>query len=85
MRELGDESKQEHEDFAEYIAEKNPDKLFLVGEDMKTYFLPKLAETEYNQNNILYADKSTELAQKIKELLEQNKQENNKQVFLLVK
>lgn len=53
MRELGQEAEREHKTLAEEVI-KVADKIYLVGENMKKYFLPHATSKGYNKNNILH-------------------------------
>ncbi|MEI6462925.1 MAG: Mur ligase family protein [bacterium] len=65
MRELGTNSRIEHEDLAN-IAFDKADEFFLVGVDMKNYFIPKLLTLGINKYKIHWFDKAGDVAKAIK-------------------
>ncbi|MFH1546883.1 MAG: UDP-N-acetylmuramoyl-tripeptide--D-alanyl-D-alanine ligase [bacterium] len=68
MREMGEETKHEHEEIAER-AVKIADRMVLVGPYMKYYFLPKAISLGFIKDNIFTFEKSSEAAEFIKDIL----------------
>lgn len=65
MRELGTNSRIEHEDLANIAFDKT-DEFFLVGNEMKNYFVPKLLDLGINKYKIHWFDKAGDAARAIK-------------------
>ncbi|MDD3647667.1 MAG: Mur ligase family protein [Candidatus Dojkabacteria bacterium] len=59
MRELGKESKSEHEEIAVRFA-KIADEMILIGPDMKGYFLPKAVKSGFNKSHLHTCDNAWE-------------------------
>jgi len=68
MRELGSNSRIEHEDLAEYTFNK-VDEYFLVGKEMKNFFIPKLINLGINKYKIHYFDKAGDCGKSLEEFL----------------
>jgi UDP-N-acetylmuramyl pentapeptide synthase len=78
MRELWDFSKEEHEKLAEFVLWK-ADFVFVVGESMKKYFLPKMLELWCDSENVKYFENSFKLWEYLKNFLENS---NDKYLLL---
>ena len=81
MRELGEDCEAEHKALGTYLLEKNPEKLFTVGESMKKYLLPELKDKLGNSQHVFHYFDSKEAGEKIVQLLETS----DKKVLLIAK
>ncbi|MEI6887316.1 MAG: hypothetical protein WCK31_03730, partial [bacterium] len=65
MRELGTNSRIEHEDLAN-IAFDKADEFFLVGKEMRNFFIPKLLDLGINKYKIHWFEKAGDAAKALK-------------------
>lgn len=78
MRELWDISKTEHENLAKDILDTNPEKVFLVWEQVQ-FLAQALIKNGYKEENIIIWNKSDEIWKKILDFIEKN---DNKYLLL---
>lgn len=71
MRELWDFAKEEHEKLAEFSFWKS-EFVFVVWENMKKYFLPKILELWFDKEKVKYFENSFELWKYLKNFLEKS-------------